>query len=151
MPWWGWMVIGCFLLGAELLGVDAAFYLVFIGFAAILTGLLELGGLGLPEWAQWLVFSVLTIASMVFFRARVYKKLRGGVEGYDAGLSGELVDVSEPISPGHRSRVELRGSVWTAVNVGQERIEAGQVGRVVESDGTVLKVVAITESNEGGS
>ena len=50
MPWWGWMIFGALLLGAELLGVDAGFYLVFIGLAAALTGLLELAGLGLAAF-----------------------------------------------------------------------------------------------------
>ena len=36
MPWWGWMIIGALMLGSELLGVDAAFYLVFIGVAAMI-------------------------------------------------------------------------------------------------------------------
>ena len=36
------MIIGALLLGSELLGVDAAFYLVFIGLAAMATGLRRL-------------------------------------------------------------------------------------------------------------
>jgi hypothetical protein len=31
MPWWGWMVIGALLLGAELMVIEAEFFLVFIG------------------------------------------------------------------------------------------------------------------------
>ena len=39
MPWWGWIIFGALLLGSELLIVDAGFYLVFIGIAAAITGL----------------------------------------------------------------------------------------------------------------
>ena len=65
MPWWGWMIFGALLLGSELLIVDAGFYLVFIGVAAALTGLLEVMGLGLEPWVQWVVFSVLSLVLMV--------------------------------------------------------------------------------------
>jgi len=43
MTWWGWVIAGAILLGAELSFVSAQFYLVFIGSAAILVGLATLG------------------------------------------------------------------------------------------------------------
>ena len=80
MPWWGWMVIGMLLLGAELFIIEADFFLVFLGVAAMLTGLL---GLALParcrSGLQWLVFAGLALVSMVFFRKRVYRLLRRDV------------------------------------------------------------------------
>ena len=42
MNWWGWLIIGFVLMGAELTAVDAAFYLIFVGAAAILMGALGL-------------------------------------------------------------------------------------------------------------
>ena len=56
MVWWGWLVIGVLLLGAELFIIEADFFLVFLGVAAIVTGLLGLAVPALPEWAQWLIF-----------------------------------------------------------------------------------------------
>jgi len=41
MPWWGWLVLGIGLLGVEMFVVDAQFYLVFIGVAAALVGLVS--------------------------------------------------------------------------------------------------------------
>ena len=150
MPWWGWIVIGCFLLVAELLGVDAAFYLIFVGFAAIVTGLIGLAGITMPEWAQWLTFAVIALTSMVLFRARLYKRFRGVAEGYGNTLIGELVDTSEDIAAGRRSRVKLRGTNWTAVNIGESTILAGQSAQVVEADGTVLKIRNVLETNQQG-
>ena len=72
MPWWGWMIFGALLLGAELLGVDAAFYLVFIGLAAALTGIIELAGLSLEPWVQWIVFSMIALVLMFLFRKNLY-------------------------------------------------------------------------------
>ncbi len=150
MPWWGWIVIGSFLLGAELLGVDAAFYLIFVGVAAILTGALGLIGINLPEWAQWLTFAALALSSMVLFRAKLYKRFHGSAEGYGNTLIGELVDVVEDTPSGQRSRVLLRGSEWTAVNVGTATIEASQAAKVVETDGTILKVRSVVEAHKEG-
>ncbi len=150
MPWWGWIVIGCFLLAAELLGVDAAFYLIFVGFAAIVTGLIGLAGITMPDWAQWLMFAAIALSSMVLFRARLYKRFRGVAEGYGNTLIGELVETSEDIASGHRSRVTLRGSNWTAINVGESTITAGQAGQVVEAEGTVLKIRNVLETSTQG-
>lgn len=152
MPWWGWIVIGSFLLGAELLGVDAAFYLVFVGFAAILTGILGLLGLTMPDWAQWLTFAAIALSSMVLFRAKLYKKFRGVAEGYGNTLIGEIVDVMEDTPAGQRSRVALRGTKWTAINVGSDTITAEQTAKVVDADGTILKIESVIETrNEGDS
>ena len=45
MTWWQWTILGGILLGAELLGLDAQFYLIFIGLSALLVGLAELMGI----------------------------------------------------------------------------------------------------------
>ena len=50
MDWWAWVVGGAILFGAELFFVDAQFYLVFIGTAAILTGI---GAAAWPAFAGW--------------------------------------------------------------------------------------------------
>ena len=140
MPWWGWISIGAFLMGAELFGVDAAFYLIFIGVAGILVGLLGLFGIVLPVWAQWLLFGILAVASMVLFRAKLYDRIRGGAAGFRNTLVGDIVEVTTDLPPGGRSRVNLRGSVWTAINAGSVEIVAGQSATVVQADGTELKI-----------
>jgi membrane protein implicated in regulation of membrane protease activity len=48
MPWWGWLIVGEALLGAEMFVIDAQFYLVFFGIAAALVGLAGLTGLVIP-------------------------------------------------------------------------------------------------------
>ncbi len=68
MPWWGWIILGLMLLGAELMVIDAGFYLVFIGIAAAITGLIALLDLPLELWHQWMLFSVLALVFMVLFR-----------------------------------------------------------------------------------
>ena len=150
MVWWLWLIVGGVLAAVELLGADTAFYLIFLGAAAILVGFVELGGAELPVWGQWLLFAVSAVASMVLFRKKLYQRLRGNLPGFDNVTVGAVVDVSEDVLSGGRTRVGLRGSQWTATNVGAASIVAGAQARVVETRGTHLEIEALAgvPSNE---
>ena len=140
MPWWGWMIFGAFLLGSELLGVDAGFYLVFVGLAAAITGFIEVAGFTLEPWVQWLTFSVLGLVLMVFFRKKVYEKLRGDGVGYEVGPTGEFVRMVETLQPGDSGRLTFRGTDWTVVNDGDTTVEEGSKVRIDRIDGLTLKI-----------
>ncbi len=147
MVWWGWLIVGFVLMGAELFAVDAAFYLIFVGAAAILVGLIEFSGISMPIWGQWLSFAVLAIASMVLFRQRLYDKLRGRTKEFQGNSIGARVAVNENVPPDGRTRVRLRGSQWTAVNVGGALIESGSEARVVAADGVELGIEAMPDDS----
>lgn len=140
MPWWGWMIVGALLLGSELLIVDAGFYLVFIGIAAAITGLVELAGIGLEPWVQWILFSVIALILMVFFRKKLYAKLRGSGIGYETGPTGEIVTVEQPLQPGEIGRLAYRGTEWTVVNTSDQAFEQGQHVQISSVDGLRLKL-----------
>jgi len=144
MPWWVWVIVGAFLLVAELAFIDAQFYLVFFGTAALLVGLIGLGGIALPEWLQWLIFAALSIASMVFFRRQLYDMLRKHTEQMRSGPTGEEVTVAVDLAPGASCRVEYRGSTWTAQNNGEQPIKADSRARIVRVDGLTLQARAQT-------
>lgn len=129
-------------MGLEMLAVDAAFYLIFIGVAALIIGLLEPLGVTLGLTAQWIAFAVLALTLMVLFRERLYKKLRGGAVGFEDSTIGSLVDITGDVAPGGSTRVRMRGSEWTAINIGQETIPAGRQARIKEVDGLILKVTS---------
>ena len=142
MIWWGWMVIGVLLLGAELFIIEADFYLVFLGAAAILTGLLSFAVPTVPEWGQWLVFAALALLSMVFFRKRVYRQLRRDVPDLADDMLREQLQLPVGLPVDGTCRVELRGSTWTARNVGAAPIPPGVKVRIVGIDGITLRVEA---------
>ncbi len=76
MAWWGWCIFGVVLLGVELLAVDAQFYLVFAGLAAIVVGLLGLVGLELPiAGRSGCSFAVLAVTAMFTLRRPIYARL----------------------------------------------------------------------------
>ena len=140
MTWWGWMVLGAVLFGAELFAVDAQFFLVFLGLSAAIVGLAGMFGLSAPEWVQWLAFAFLSLVSMFTFRQSLYRKIRGGVEGFKEGLEGESVIISESLAPGAGARIEFRGTMWNVRNVGEQTIDAGARASVVKTDGLTLHV-----------
>jgi membrane protein implicated in regulation of membrane protease activity len=142
MVWWGWMVLGMLLLGAELFVIEAEFFLVFLGAAAVLTGLLGLVAPDVPNWGQWLVFAGLSLVSMVFFRKRVYRLMRRDVPDMPDDMLREEVVLPVGLPSGGSCRVELRGSTWTARNVGPDEIPPGVKVRVVGVDGITLRVEA---------
>lgn len=145
MPWWGWMIFGALLLGSELFAVDAGFYLVFIGIAAAITGLVELAGAGLELWMQWILFSVNALILMVLFRKKLYQKLRSTGVGYEAGPAGETVTLQQALAPGESGRLAYRGTDWTIINESTEPFAQGQRVRIKRVDGLTLKLDTIGE------
>ncbi len=142
MAWWTWVDIGALLLGAELFFVEAEFYLVFLGVAAILSGLLALNAPELPAWTEWIVFAGLSISSMVLFRRRVYTALRPQVADRKDDLIDERIRVPLDLAPNAECRVDHRGTTWTARNVGSGPIASGTHARVVGVDGITLRIQA---------
>jgi len=140
MPWWGWITVGALLLAAEMGLVDAGFYLVFLGVAALVVGLAELGGAGAPVWLQWLLFAGLAVASLVLFRKRLYRNIRGRTQDVPENVEDETAIALEPIGPGDRGQVEMRGSRWTAHNDGDIAIDEGARVRVLRVEGIAVRV-----------
>lgn len=138
MFWWAWIAVGAILLGSELALVDAQFYLVFLGSAALIMGFLRLFGLVSSLWLQWLIFAVLAVCSMVFFRRRIYERMRRSLPAMRAGPAGELVTLESPLGPGETCRLEFRGSSWSAINHGVAMIPAGARARIERVDGLTL-------------
>ena len=142
MQWWGWIAVGVILLGSELAFVDAQFYLVFIGAAAMLVGLLVVSGLGLAPWLQWLLFIVTSLVLLLGFRSRIYQRLRARLPVMQDGLSGEIVTVPVDLRAGEECRLEYRGSSWSALNAGNGPIAAGSPARIERVEGLKLHLHA---------
>lgn len=143
MAWWSWCIFGVVLLGVELLAVDAQFYLVFAGLAAIIIGLLGLVGLELPLAGQWLLFAVLAVTAMFTLRRPIYARLMNKPFGNVSTDLDQHVVLGQELAPGKSCRIEYRGSGWTAVNIGDQAIPSGGAARIDSIDGVTLHVRAL--------
>lgn len=131
--WWFWVLLGLALLFLELV-TPTGFYLLFFGVAAVLVGLLAAVGLDGPAWLQWLLFSLLSIGSLLLLRGRLQERMRRVAPAQaDNDLVGRTALALENIAVDGYGQVELRGTSWRAKNVGSEPIaqaESCQVDRV---------------------
>jgi membrane protein implicated in regulation of membrane protease activity len=142
MQWWAWITVGALLLGSELTFVNAQFYLVFVGAAALVVGFLDLTGVIPAVWIQWSLFALLAIGSLMTFRRRVYERIRGRLPDIKLGPKGETVILPAELPPGETCRLEFRGCSWNAVNGGGSVIAAGARARIDRVEGLTLVVHA---------
>ena len=150
MTWWLWVVVGLILLALEM-ATPGGFFIAFFGVAALLVGLLTgMHVLG-PVWLQWLLFSIISVASVMFFRKPLleWMKKREPQRPAVDTLVGETAIVSEDIAAGGVGKAELRGTSWTVRSRAAEALRRGQRCRVEQVDGLTLWVKA--ESIGGNS
>lgn len=139
MPWWMWILLGLVLLGLELM--VGTFYLLFLGLAAIVVGLIAAFGFDGPLWLELLLFVGLAGGLLLLIRRPLLGRFRIQSDTRDVdSLIGEIAVASTPIAPGDLGKVEMRGSSWNARNLGPDSIAAGQRCRVEGVQGLVLSV-----------
>jgi len=138
MQTWAWIAVGAVLLGAELTFVDAQFYLVFVGAAALAVGLVRVAGIGLADWLQWIIFAALAVLFMGVFRRRIYERMRRSLPALRGGPAGETLTLGVELPPGESCRLEYRGSSWSAINRDSSPIHAGELARIERIDGLTL-------------
>ena len=143
MVWWYWMVLGLALLAAEMT-TPGGFYILFFGLSALLVG--TLAGLGIVnvDWLQWLLFSVIAIGSLLLFRGPLIARLSHGRKAHADvdSMVGEVAIPLEALPAGATGKAELRGTTWTARNVGPTAFRKGQRGKVTKVDGLTLWITA---------
>ncbi len=141
MEWWIWCVLGMVLLVAELI-TPGGFYLMFFGIAGLAVGALTFLGVSGPAWMQWILFSIISLASIGTFRGRMLRRFAGSTKVPDDLdlIVGERASAVDTIASGAMGRVNMRGTSWQARNFGENSIEAGQECQVERVDGLVLVI-----------
>jgi membrane protein implicated in regulation of membrane protease activity len=142
MIWWAWVFLGVVLLGTELLLIDAQFYLVFLGVAALLVALGVGAGIDIAPGLQWVAFAVLAVVLLLVARERIYRLLRGVHADMKIGPAGNHLHMPVDLPVGGSCQVEYGGSFWTATNEGEQPIIAGSQARIVRVHGLTLVVTA---------
>jgi hypothetical protein len=142
MSWWIWLLLGLVLVLAEVL-TPGGFALLLFGAAALLTGFIAATHVLTAWWAQWLLFAFLSIALLAALRQPLVRALRppNVVENIDT-LVGETALAVRDIAVNQVGKAEMRGTSWSARNVGSAPLVDGQRCRVQKVDGLMLWVKA---------
>ena len=134
MLWWHWLVIGLILVALEM-AASGGFYVIFFGIAALAIATLHAFDAAGPVWVQLLLFSLLSVGSLLFFRSRLMKWMQLDQPGRDVdSMVGDTAVPLEDIAAGAVGRAEMRGAVWTARNQGTSPLTRGQRCTVVRVD-----------------
>ena len=135
---WLWTIGGVVLLIAEV--IAPGFSLLFIGVAALLTGILALVlGFGLvPQLAVFALLAYLSVhfGGKRFYAARYDYSADRLINDPAARLLGRIVVVVQPVDS-HGGRVKLGDSEWSARGA---RAAIGDRVRIVDVEGNCLKV-----------
>ena len=138
-PGWIWAIAGIILLIAEILA--PGFFLIFIGAAAIATGIFTmLFGFGLvPQLILFVIYATLA----VLIGKRMYAQKHGGDEEHSLNdparrIVGRVVTVVEAVDA-HGGRVRVGDSEWSARG---GPAASGERVRVTGVDGNCLTVEA---------
>jgi membrane protein implicated in regulation of membrane protease activity len=137
-PAWLWLIGGVVLLIAEV--IAPGFFLIFIGAAAILTGVLAvLTGFGVvPQLALFaiLAFLCVRVAGRRFYASRYDYTTDPHLNDRGARLLGKVVVVVQPVDS-HNGRVRVGDSEWSARGTSAA---IGDRVRIVDIEGNCLKV-----------
>jgi len=138
MDWWLWMLLGLALLAVEML-TPGGFYVLFFGVGALVVGALTVGGVGGGPALQWLLFSLLSVASLWLFRSRLVAAFGSppGAGEVDS-LLREVAVLQQDLPPNGIGKAELRGSTWTVRNGDSRELRRGERCRVERVDGLTL-------------
>jgi len=141
LQFWHWWILAALFAGIEILAPGVFF--IWLGAAAALTGIIALVIPGMGWQIEALVFAVLAVASVVYWRHRI--KLSKGKDDPAATLNrrgeqmiGRTAVLAEPIQNG-RGKAKIDDSVW---RVEGSDLPAGTQIKVTGVDGAVLKVEA---------
>jgi inner membrane protein len=134
---WFWLSVGLALAAIEM--IAPGFFLMWLGAAAIIVGLITWAlPISLPlQVALFAVISVLTVyAGKKFLKDNPIESTDPMLNDRGARLTGEIVTVTEAIADG-RGRVRVGDTEW---NVRGGDADAGAKVRVIGADGAVLLV-----------
>ena len=141
MTYWGWLIFGLGLLALEL--VAPITFFLWLGASALITALVMFA---LPEtsWqAQFLIFSVLSVTSVILSRSFLVNRQ---TESDSPNLNrrgqqyvGRVFTLSESIEQGV-GKIRVDDSYWS---VQGPPLKKGTEVKVIEADGSVLVVQSV--------
>jgi len=134
-----WFYLGIVLIILEVM--TPGLVSIFFGLSALVVALITFLAPGMPEWAQWVMFSIFSVLFIVLLRKTLKKTFSGTSEVtedlFDA-YTGKRATVVEFISSTKPGRVEFNGSDWTAE--AEEELDVGMLVRIKSKKNLTLFV-----------
>jgi membrane protein implicated in regulation of membrane protease activity len=140
MTWWIWVLIAFAVLAAEM--VTSTLHLGFFSVGALVVAVLVGLGFDIPLWGQLIIFTAVGLAAFVWLRPLLVRRMKLDRKIVVDSLVGEQATTYEEIAPGGNGRAELRGTTWSARNVGETSLARGQRCTVTAVEGLILHVRA---------
>jgi inner membrane protein len=140
MVWWIWVVLGFILLALEFAAVTL--HVAFFAIGAFVVGILVALGLDIPLWGQILIFIGTSLFAFFVLRPIAVRKLKLDQKKVVDSLVGEQATAMEEIAPQAIGRAELRGTTWSARNVGETMLNRGQRCTVAAVEGLTIHIRA---------
>ena len=140
MAWWIWILIGVALLAMEL--GSATMHIGVFAVGALVVAALVGFGVDIPLWGQLVIFTAVSVVALLFVRPWIVRKLRLHESKTVDSLVGEQAVALDEIHPAGLGKAEMRGSTWSARNVGETALARGQRCIVAAVEGLVIHVRA---------
>ena len=134
-----WLYAGIALIILEVM--TPGLVSIFFGLSALVVALITWLVPGVPQLAQWLMFSLFSILFIALLRKTLKKTFSGTSEVTEDmfdSFSGKRAVVTEAITPIKTGRVEFNGSNWTAE--AEEELDVGLQVRIKSKKNLTLYV-----------
>jgi len=138
--WQIWLATGLLLLFLEM--ATPGFVLFFFGVAALLMSIVTFFVPNLDPFVQVLLFSLLSVAGILFLRKALRNTFSGKKIGKDNVMASDFIGKSarvvERVTPQASGKVEFNGSHWRAVS--NATLELGATVTVTAQENLTLTV-----------
>ena len=132
MDWWVWVLAAFLLLIIEFFTTTA--HVGFFAVGAFLVAILVSLDAGGPLWFQLIFFATSSVVLLIFVRPIIVRKLGLNKTPVVDSMSGAHAFALQDMGVESDGRAEMRGTTWSARNVGETPLARGQkcvVDRVV--------------------
>jgi len=140
MSWWIWVLIGLLLLTIEF--VSSTMHVGLFAVGAFVVAILVGFGVDMPLWGQIVTFTSVSIFALIFIRPYIVRKLKLDQKRVVDTLIGEQALALDDIAPAAIGKAEMRGSTWSARNIGETSLIRGQRCVVAHVEGLLLHIRA---------
>jgi inner membrane protein len=148
-----WLVLGLLLVVSEFIVPEFVIFFFGLGAIAVAAAAWILPGTAGSLGVQLLLWAVFSGLSLVFLRTRFSRLFRGTflIRRPSSEYAGEVVTVTETITPTTPGRISFQGTTWDAISL-DETYHVGDTVEILEQDGSRFVVTRslLTENSTEG-